>query len=210
MLEHAIPQPSNPAWFTESLLACPVMAVFRGLSPERTVELATVAWDVGVLNVEVPIESARAVASLEAAVAAGASRGMRVGAGTIISASQLSTAISAGAAYGVSPGLDPTLLTLAGERSFPFIPGVATASEVLHAQRLGFRWIKAFPASVLGTEWFTAMKGPFPETNFIATGGMTGRNAGLFLASGASVVGVGSALGTADEREMLSALIAPH
>ena len=210
MLAQSIPQPSNPAWFAESLLACPVMAVFRGFSPAQTAELANAAWDIGVLNVEVPIESARAIASLEAAVAAGVSRGMRVGAGTIISASQLSTAILAGAAYGVSPGLDPTLVTLASERSFPFIPGVATASEVLHAQRLGFRWIKAFPASVLGNEWFIAMKGPFPETNFIATGGMTGRNAGLFLASGASVVGVGGALGNADEREMLSALIAAH
>lgn len=209
MPEQAVPRP-NPAWFAESLLACPVMAVFRGLPPAQTAELSNVAWDIGVLNVEVPIESVRAVASLKAAVAAGASRGMRVGAGTIISASQLTTAISAGAAYGVSPGLDPELVALANELSFPFIPGVATASEVLAAQRLGVRWIKAFPASVLGAEWFAAMKGPFPGTSFIATGGMTGHNAGLFLASGASVVGVGSAIGKADEREMLRALIAAH
>lgn len=191
----------------QSLGACPVMGVFRGLSPAETVALATRAWDLGVVNVEVPIESRAAIPALEQTVAAGAARGMDVGAGTIVSPSHVRDAIAAGARYGVSPGLDSDLIAYAAGLGFPMIPGVATASEILVAQGLGLRWIKAFPASVLGAAWIAAMKGPFPEMNFIATGGVTGANASQFLTGGAAVVGVGSAFGKPEETTLLRELI---
>lgn len=200
----------EPMWLTESLASCPIMGVFRGLSPGATVELAATAWDAGVVNVEVPIESPAAIPSLVAAVKAGASRGLKVGAGTIVTLEQLQTAETVGAAYGVSPGLDLELLAAAAARGFPLIPGVATASELLRAQQAGCTWIKAFPASVLTPGWFSAMKGPFPTVNIIATGGVTGRNAGTFLAAGASVAGVGGAFRTLDEIEILRSLINAH
>ena len=182
------------------LLESPVMAVFRGLSPADTVRLAHRAWDIGCAHVEVPIESAVAIPSLCAAIAAGRERGKVVGAGTIVDADQLHEVAGLGAAYLVSPGLDPTIVALAAERGLPLLPGVATPSELLLARRLGFRWVKAFPASVLGTGWFSAMRGPFPTMNIVATGGMDAGNAGAFLAAGARVVGVGTAL--ADDRQL--------
>lgn len=199
-----------PDWFTSAMAASPVMAVFRGLSPADTVRLADLAWDIGVTQVEVPIESSESMPSLKAAVAAGAARGMRVGAGTIVTANQLHSAIDARAAYAVSPGLDPDLIALADHADLPFLPGVATATEILQALNLGFSWLKAFPASVLGSEWFAAMKGPFPFVRLVATGGLDGNNASEFLDAGADVVGVGAAFGDARQREKLAQIIARH
>lgn len=196
-----------PAWFTKGLAACPVMGVFRGLTPSHTVALATAAWDIGVTYVEVPIESEAAMPSLLAAIAAGNERGMRVGVGTISTLGQLHAASTAGADFAVSPGFDPSLISAADQIGLPFLPGIATASEILHAQRLGFTWLKAFPASVLGAAWFTAMSGPFPTLRLVATGGVTGRNALEFLGAGASVVGVGNAFGDAGQLEALSEII---
>jgi 2-dehydro-3-deoxyphosphogluconate aldolase/(4S)-4-hydroxy-2-oxoglutarate aldolase len=122
----------------------------------------------------------------------------------------MQSAINVGAAYGVSPGLDLELIAEATKREFPFIPGVATASELLLAHNHGFQWVKAFPASELGPGWFAAIKGPFPEINLVATGGVTGHSAATFLNSGASVVGIGGGFGRPDELEVLRSLINSH
>lgn len=201
---------ADPAWFVDGFRSCPIMAVFRGLSPVDAVALATVAWDLGVLQVEVPIESTSAVRSLHAVIAAGRDRNMRVGAGTILSTEQLRVAVDAGAAYAVSPGFDISIITLADRAGLPVLPGVATAGEILRARAMGFVWLKAFPASVLGPAWFSAMAGPFPAQKFVGTGGVTGTNAKTFLAAGAAVVGVGSAFAEESEREQLREVIAAH
>jgi 2-dehydro-3-deoxyphosphogluconate aldolase/(4S)-4-hydroxy-2-oxoglutarate aldolase len=197
-------------WFDENLSAVPLMAVLRGLDPATTVRLAKVAWDIGFDHVEVPIESKAAIPSLEAAIRAGVELGKVVGAGTILNVEQVDIAIEIGAAYLVSPGLDAELVTTATARDVPFLPGVSSPSEILAARKLGLRWLKAFPGSLLGSGWITAMHGPFPEIRFVATGGMSGRNASEYLAAGCSVVGVGSALDDPEQFEALRELVGQH
>ncbi|UQX88470.1 bifunctional 4-hydroxy-2-oxoglutarate aldolase/2-dehydro-3-deoxy-phosphogluconate aldolase [Jatrophihabitans telluris] len=182
------------------------MAILRGYSPSRTLELAVRAWDLGVQLVEVPIQSDEAVAALRLVVAAGRERGLRVGAGTVLDPGQVRMAAEAGAQFTVSPGLDPTVVTASLTAGLPNLPGVATASEIQLAQRIGVRWLKAFPASVLGPAWFQAMQGPFPTMNFVATGGISAANAEVFLRAGARVVAVGSALDDKRELEILAGL----
>jgi len=89
----------------------------------------------------------------------------------------------------------------------PALPGVATATEAQHALGEGLTWLKAFPASVLGTGWFPAMRGPFPQARFVATGGMDSSNARAFLDAGARVVAVGSALEDEAQLPALAALL---
>lgn len=197
-------------WFDEHLGSKPIMAVLRGLDPQTTVRLAEAAWDAGCEQVEIPIETDAALPSLAAVVRAGLQRGRVVGAGTIVTGRQASIAVDLGAAYLVSPGLDAELVADRLERGTPFLPGVATASEILTAQALGLRWLKAFPAAVLGPDWIAAMRGPFPTVRFVATGGMNGRNAGAFLAAGCSVVGVGSAFDDLEQIRILRGMIDAH
>jgi 2-dehydro-3-deoxyphosphogluconate aldolase/(4S)-4-hydroxy-2-oxoglutarate aldolase len=73
------------------------------------------------------------------------------------------------------------------------LPGVATATEIQRALRLGLSWQKAFPASSLGPGWFTAQREPFRQVKLVATGGVSTENAAAFLKAGAAAVSLGSA-----------------
>ncbi|GAA1211970.1 bifunctional 4-hydroxy-2-oxoglutarate aldolase/2-dehydro-3-deoxy-phosphogluconate aldolase [Rhodoglobus aureus] len=178
----------------------PLMAILRGFGAERSVELARTAWELGIDSVEVPIQSERDIDALRAVVAAGKDLGKSVGAGTIVSLETVRQAADAGAAFTVSPGFDLDVVRASFDAGMPPLPGVATASEVQAASSAGLTWVKAFPASILGTGWFGAMAGPFPSMRFVATGGMDASNAGDYLKAGAKVVAVGSAL--ADETQL--------
>ena len=180
-----------------------LMAIFRGLGVRRSLELADQAWSLGIGVVELPVQSADDLEALRAVARAGAAHGRAVGAGTVVDPTVMATLVEAGARFTVSPGLDERVALASAQAGLPPLPGVATASEVQRAMALGLTWLKAFPASLLGTGWFGAMAGPFPDAIFVATGGMTAYNAGEFLAAGARVVAVGSALSDPDQ---LSAL----
>jgi len=191
----------------DNLLATPVMAILRGYDPDRTVELAAQAWDLGIRALEIPIGEPDQLPSLEAAVRAGRERGMPVGAGTVLTPDQVAAAAAAGAAYTVAPGLDVAVLAASLAAGMPHLPGVATPTEVQQAVRAGCTWVKAFPASVLGPAWFRELRGPFPRVRTVATGGVDGHTAAQYLAAGASVVGVGSALSDPAQIELLAALL---
>jgi 2-dehydro-3-deoxyphosphogluconate aldolase/(4S)-4-hydroxy-2-oxoglutarate aldolase len=196
------------ASFDELFARTPVMAILRGYSPERAVQLASTAWDLGIDCVEIPIQSPETLAALEATVEAGRARGKAVGAGTVISVEHVRQARDAGAAYTVSPGLDPDVVKASLDAGLPSLPGVGTASEIQAALRLGLNWVKAFPAAELGPNWFKAMHGPFPALNFVATGGISPSNAKDFLNAGARVVALGSSLADPEALPAIAALLA--
>ena len=193
--------------FDDLFARTPVMAILRGYSVDQTLEFANKAWDLGIECVEIPIQNEQALAALAATVEAGASRGKVVGAGTVVTTANVRQAKEVGAAFAVSPGLDQELVQSSFEAGLPMLPGVATASDIQLAQRLGLTWVKAFPAAELGTSWFRAMHGPFPQMKFVATGGITPADAPEFFEAGASVVSLGSALSDPGSWPTISALL---
>ena len=197
----------SAAWFDEAFAAAPLMAILRGMGAHRSLELARTAWDLGIDVVEIPLQNSEDHAALAAVVAAGAERGKHGGAGTVLDSATVHAAAAAGAAFTVSPGLDLEVVRASEEAGLASLPGVATATEVQHAHVAGLRWLKAFPASLLGTGWFPAMHGPFPEVRFVATGGMNARNAADVLDAGAAVVAVGGALADPAELDRLAEVI---
>jgi Entner-Doudoroff aldolase len=197
-------------WFDEALDAHPVMAILRGYDTARALTLAHRAWDLGVRLVEVPIQTAAAVQTLSAVAVAADKRGRCVGAGTVVRPGQVTEARAAGAAFTISPGFDADTVRASLAAGLPTMPGIATASDLQAALRLGLRWVKAFPAAALGVDWFRFMRGPFPQVRIVATGGIDGHNAAAFLAAGADAVGVGSALEDAGQLDLLGALSRPR
>jgi len=195
-------------WFDQNFSGQPLMAILRGLGVARTVELAETAWHLGIELVEVPIQAPTDIEALKAAAAAGARRGRLVGAGTILTSQHVRDARDAGAAFAVSPGFDADLVRAALDAGLPILTGVATASELQRAVGLGLGWVKAFPAAALGTDWFSAMRGPFPGVRLVGTGGLDASNAGSFLDAGARVVAVGSALEDPTQLHLLAEVIA--
>jgi 2-dehydro-3-deoxyphosphogluconate aldolase / (4S)-4-hydroxy-2-oxoglutarate aldolase len=195
--------------FDEIFAGQRVMAILRGLPPDETVAVAGKLWDAGVTVLEVPIGSPEAVAALRAAIDAAKERDLQVGAGTVITADQVRAAADAGAQYTVAPGFDPLVLGASLAAGLPHLPGVGTATEVQRAWLAGCRWLKAFPAAALGPAWISGLRGPFPDVNFVATGGLTVTGAPAFLAAGAWVVALGAALADPDQRAAIGQLLTP-
>jgi 2-dehydro-3-deoxyphosphogluconate aldolase/(4S)-4-hydroxy-2-oxoglutarate aldolase len=116
-----------------------------------------------------------------------------VGAGTVLSIENLKAAKEAGARFGVAPGLNPEVVSEAARLNLPFIPGVATASEIERGLTLGCRLLKLFPAALLGgPAMVNVLWGPFGHTpaRFMPSGGVTAESLADYLACPA-VVAVG-------------------
>lgn len=193
-------------WFDREFAATQVMVIMRGLGIEKSLELAHRAWEAGVTAVELPIQRPADVEALAAVAAAARARGLNVGAGTVIEVEQIEVAKLAGATYTVSPGTDEEIIRASLAAGLPTLPGVGSATEVQRCLKLGLTWLKAFPASVLGPGWIKAMLGPFPAAKFVVTGGVSTGNAADFLAAGARVASLGSALGDPEQVEQLAKL----
>lgn len=194
-------------FFADVLAGQRVMAILRGMAPDRAVKLAERAWDLGIELVEVTVQTPDALESLAAVVEAGEARGKLVGAGTVTSVEQLTQIAGHRARFAVAPGLDLDLVQTAERMGMPYLPGVATPSEVQAAAKAGLTHLKAFPASVLGPDWFRAMAGPFPNIKFVATGGLEAAHVAEYLKAGAVTVGVGSALEHESQLPLLAQLI---
>ncbi|MBM3601869.1 MAG: bifunctional 4-hydroxy-2-oxoglutarate aldolase/2-dehydro-3-deoxy-phosphogluconate aldolase [Alphaproteobacteria bacterium] len=114
-----------------------------------------------------------------------------VGVGTVLEPADLLRAQGAGARFAFSPGFTSELLIAAEGGGIPFIPGVATAAEIMQARARGYRLLKFFPAEQSGG--IAALKahyGPIPDVSFCPTGGVGAHNMKEYLAQ-PNVVAVG-------------------
>ena len=106
-----------------------------------------------------------------------------VGVGTVVAPTQVAQAVEAGVSFAVSPGFTPMLGRAAREAGLPYLPGVATASEVMLAQEHGFGHLKFFPAEANGGVAVLKTFGElFPGVEFCPTGGITAQSFHDYLA----------------------------
>ena len=106
-----------------------------------------------------------------------------VGIGTVLTPQDLARSRDLGARFALSPGATPELLDAAAQSDLPFMPGVATASELMMALARGFEVVKFFPAVPAGgVAALKALAGPFPQARFCPTGGVSEENAAEWLA----------------------------
>jgi 2-dehydro-3-deoxyphosphogluconate aldolase/(4S)-4-hydroxy-2-oxoglutarate aldolase len=106
-----------------------------------------------------------------------------VAAGTVTRPDDIHRALDAGADFCVSPGISAALLTTADRLGVPYLPGVATASEVMLGLEHGCELFKLFPAEAIGgVALLNSLAGPFPDIRFCPTGGLTQDNVGDYLA----------------------------
>jgi 2-dehydro-3-deoxyphosphogluconate aldolase / (4S)-4-hydroxy-2-oxoglutarate aldolase len=109
--------------------------------------------------------------------------GLLVGAGSVLTPRSGEDAIQAGAQFLVSPGTTETLLQFAINCSVPFLPGVASVSEMMRVQALGCDLAKLFPARALGGVGFLrSVLGPLPSMKFCPTGDVDAALAAEYLA----------------------------
>lgn len=139
----------------------------------------------GVRGAEVTLRSAFAPRAIRLL----ADRGVPVAAGTVLTADDVRAARDAGAVALVSPGWSDEVAAAAADADLPWLPGVATPSEVMRAIDAGYRVLKFFPAVESGGAAFLrALAGPFSGVRFVPTGGIDERNLSEFLALDSVVV----------------------
>ncbi|MEA3011352.1 MAG: 2-dehydro-3-deoxyphosphogluconate aldolase / (4S)-4-hydroxy-2-oxoglutarate aldolase [Sphingomonadales bacterium] len=108
--------------------------------------------------------------------------GAVVGAGTVLDPAQLDRSLAAGAEFIVSPGLTEPLGRAAVASAIPFLPGVATAADLMRGFDLGLSHFKFFPAETSGgIPALKALAGPFAAARFCPTGGITQASAPVWL-----------------------------
>ncbi|MER8182788.1 bifunctional 4-hydroxy-2-oxoglutarate aldolase/2-dehydro-3-deoxy-phosphogluconate aldolase [Kitasatospora sp. NPDC094015] len=168
------------------LAADRVIAVVRAPAIPDAAALCEALAEGGVRWVEFTFTTPDVAAHLRRATAAGT--GCRIGVGTVLTADQAEQAVAAGAEYLVTPGLRPAVAAA----PVPVILGALTPTEVAGAVDLGAAAVKVFPARAFGPGYLRDLRGPYPDTPLIASGGVNAANAADFLAAGALAVCAGS------------------
>ena len=147
---------------------------------ECAAPLARALFEGGIKIIEITYRTAAASKAISA-VSANCPE-ILAGAGTVTEISQAKEAIACGAKFIVSPGTNIEIVDYCKERGIAVIPGVATPTEIARAVLEGCEVLKFFPAEIFGgPDFLDAMKGPFPQTKFIPTGGISAQNAPLYL-----------------------------
>ncbi len=163
----------------------PVLVIEEGIDP---VALAEALVEGGLPVIEVTLRTPSALAAMRAMTKV---EGAIVGAGTVINEETLAAAIDAGARFIVSPGLTDSLARAAITSGIPFLPGVATAGDIMRGLDHGLSRFKFFPAEAAGgLPALKALAGPFGDLRFCPTGGIRADTAPAWLAH-PSVLGVG-------------------
>ena len=165
----------------ERLARTGVVPLVQADDPETAIRTSEALVAGGLSIIEVVLRTDDALNCVEAV-----SKSMQeafVGAGTVLTKAQAKAAISAGAGFIVSPGLDEGVVEVAQAHGLPVFPGIATASELQHAFNLGLRIVKFFPAGVCGgVAMIKALSSAFREMKFMPTGGVSAENLGDYLA----------------------------
>lgn len=175
----------------------PVLVLDGSLDP---VALAETLVEAGLPVIEVTL---RTPVALEAIRAMAGVPGAIVGAGTVLNELHLAQALDAGVKFVVSPGLTNPLALAARDTQVPFLPGVASAGDIMRGLDLGLDRFKFFPAtSSGGIAALKALAGPFGGPRFCPTGGITEESASDWLALDAVLCVGGSWIVRAGETDL--------
>ncbi len=161
------------------LTLAPVIPVLEVTREEDAAPLAAALARGGLKVIEVTLRTPAAIPAIQAMAAL---EDVIVGAGTALFPHQVEAAAEAGAKFIVSPGLTDHVCEAAKALDIPFLPGVATASEVMRGLDLGLDCFKFFPAETSGgAAAVAAFYGPFQHVKFCPTGGVSVDNVSRYL-----------------------------
>jgi 2-dehydro-3-deoxyphosphogluconate aldolase/(4S)-4-hydroxy-2-oxoglutarate aldolase len=118
--------------------------------------------------------------------------GVIVGAGTVLDLGWARRCLDAGALFLTSPGFDAKIVEFAAHEHVVCFPGALTPTDVMAAAKAGADFIKLFPcAQVGGPGYIRALRSPFPQVRFIASGGVNQQTASDYILAGAVALGIG-------------------
>ena len=171
-----------------------LVPIVRAPSPEDAMRAAEAIIEGGIGIAEITMTVPNALHVMER-VAEKFGDKVLLGAGTILDAESCRAALLAGAEFIVTPSLNPQVIEMARRYSKACFPGALTPTEVVAAWQAGADMVKIFPCGpVGGPAYIKALKGPFPQIDFVPTGGVNLETTPEFIKAGAAAVAVGGEL----------------
>jgi 2-dehydro-3-deoxyphosphogalactonate aldolase len=171
-----------------------LIAILRGVAPDRAVETAEAIVGAGIDRIEVPLNSPEPLKSI-AAMQAALGDGARIGAGTVLTPEQVRAVADAGATFVVSPNADPRVIARTKALGLGSYPGVFTPTEAFAALAEGADALKIFPAGALGRDGLKALRAVLPRGTLVyAVGGVGPADFADWCAAGADGFWLGASL----------------
>jgi 2-dehydro-3-deoxyphosphogluconate aldolase/(4S)-4-hydroxy-2-oxoglutarate aldolase len=165
----------------QSIMAAgPVIPVVVIEDSNDAIPLADALTEGGIGTIEITLRSDAAIDAI--AKIAKNRPDMTIGAGTVLTSQHMEAVKNAGADFVVSPGAYPELISSAQDFGMTFLPGAATASEMMTLMAQGITAMKFFPATVAGgPKYLEALASPLADAVFCPTGGITANTASDWL-----------------------------
>ena len=171
----------------------PVLGILRGSSSEALDPLFETIVASGLQAVEITMNTAGAAGLIQRA-AKRFGKQLMIGAGTVLNMTDLNAALKAGATFIVSPVMIPSVVRYCVKHKIPVFPGALIPSDIYAAWQEGATMVKVFPAGCFGPDYFREIKGPFPQIELLACGGVTPKNRKAYFQTGASAIAVGASV----------------
>jgi 2-dehydro-3-deoxyphosphogalactonate aldolase len=171
-----------------------LVAILRGVVPDRIVAIGSVLHEAGFRRIEVPLNSPEPFASIRA-LANCRLPDLIVGAGTVLTVDDVRRTQDAGGRLIVSPNTRAEVIQHAVQLGLEVIPGFATVTEAFAAIDAGARRLKLFPAATYGTRYLQSLGAVLPTwIQVFPVGGVGAEDIAPWLAAGAAGFGFGSEL----------------
>jgi 2-dehydro-3-deoxyphosphogalactonate aldolase len=173
-----------------------LVAILRGLTPQRAPEVGATLVNLGFRTIEVPLNSPDPFDTIKLLADAHGAQCL-VGAGTVLNPSDVERVYQAGGKLIVAPNCDPAVIRFALAFGMRVLPGIATATEAFTALDAGATELKLFPAATYGPRHLKALKSVLPKhVKIYPVGGIGSQDIAEWLVSGADGFGFGSELFT--------------
>lgn len=184
------------AYFLDSM---PIVAILRGITPDKAIEVVDCLFDSGIQIVEVPLNSPNALDSI-GLISEKFGKTMLVGAGTVLTAIQVREIADVGGQLIVSPCMKPEVIRAAANMEMVSLPGVSTPTEAFAALDEGASGLKAFPGEMLAPSVIKSWRTVLPlETKVLPVGGIDTNNMPEYWTAGANGFAIGGALYRSDK-----------
>lgn len=174
-----------------------LIVIVRGVDSEVIVPLAEAMYDGGIRALEITYNASNPDEDVKVAenirkLTEHFEEKMMIGAGTVLTTSQVEMTKEAGGKFIISPNVNKEVIEKTCELHMVSIPGALTATEAVKAHEAGADFVKLFPITNLGSDYVKAIKAPLSHIRFLGVGGIDENNMNEYLKAGVCGFGIGS------------------
>ena len=183
----------RPIFSWELFDKMPIVGIIRNLTVADINFVLPIYKQAGFTTIEITLNTPEAL-SVISSLALEYKGELNVGAGTVCTMDDLTAAITAGANFIVTPIFKAEVVKKCVSLEVPIFPGAFSPTEIYEAWELGASMVKLYPASVVGSEYISAVLAPLNKIKLMPTGGIHLSNMLAFMKAGATSLGIGSEL----------------